>query len=206
MSVLRTNFRLAAAFVGVFLLGALPAKAATYSFDFTSTFGYSVVGSFTTGSADGPGYDITSISGSIISANPSASSSIQGLVPGNTTPPAYLTSGDGQYYYDNIFLPTASYFTTTGGPLFTSNAGFEYNFYTGGGCCGSLPGVAYLSTNDGGTSFAYYAGVPGLLTVSQTSLGNLAATATPLPAALPLFATGLGALGLLGWRRKRKNA
>jgi hypothetical protein len=27
---------------------------------------------------------------------------------------------------------------------------------------------------------------------------------TPLPAALPLFATGLGVLGLLGWRRKRK--
>jgi hypothetical protein len=29
---------------------------------------------------------------------------------------------------------------------------------------------------------------------------------TPLPAALPLFATGLGAMGLFGWRRKRKNA
>jgi len=28
--------------------------------------------------------------------------------------------------------------------------------------------------------------------------------AVPLPATLPLFATGLGALGLLGWRRKRK--
>jgi hypothetical protein len=28
--------------------------------------------------------------------------------------------------------------------------------------------------------------------------------ATPLPAALPLFASGLGALGLLGWRRKKK--
>jgi len=28
--------------------------------------------------------------------------------------------------------------------------------------------------------------------------------ATPVPAALPLFATGLGALGLVGWRRKRK--
>jgi hypothetical protein len=27
---------------------------------------------------------------------------------------------------------------------------------------------------------------------------------TPLPAALPLFATGLGLMGLLGWRRKRK--
>jgi len=30
--------------------------------------------------------------------------------------------------------------------------------------------------------------------------------ATPLPGALPLFATGLGVLGLLGWRRKRKVA
>ena len=29
-------------------------------------------------------------------------------------------------------------------------------------------------------------------------------TATPVPPALPLFATGLSALGLLGWRRKRK--
>jgi hypothetical protein len=31
-------------------------------------------------------------------------------------------------------------------------------------------------------------------------------TPVPLPAALPLFATGLGAMGLLGWRRKRKAA
>ena len=30
-------------------------------------------------------------------------------------------------------------------------------------------------------------------------------SSTPLPAALPLFASGLGALGLFGWRRKRKN-
>lgn len=29
---------------------------------------------------------------------------------------------------------------------------------------------------------------------------------TPLPAALPLFASSLGGLGLLGWRRKRKRA
>jgi hypothetical protein len=30
------------------------------------------------------------------------------------------------------------------------------------------------------------------------------APTVPLPAALPLFATGIGGLGLLGWRRKRK--
>jgi hypothetical protein len=35
---------------------------------------------------------------------------------------------------------------------------------------------------------------------------DVAAAATPLPATLPLFATGLGALGLYGWRRKRKAA
>jgi hypothetical protein len=32
-----------------------------------------------------------------------------------------------------------------------------------------------------------------------------AVSAVPLPAALPLFATGLGALGLLGWRRKKRT-
>jgi hypothetical protein len=31
-------------------------------------------------------------------------------------------------------------------------------------------------------------------------------TSVPVPAALPLFATGLGALGLLGWRRKKAAA
>ena len=35
---------------------------------------------------------------------------------------------------------------------------------------------------------------------------TLDGVATPLPGALPLFATGLAALGLLGWRRKRKAA
>jgi len=35
--------------------------------------------------------------------------------------------------------------------------------------------------------------------------GGWTVTTTPLPAALPLFAGGLGAMDLLGWRRKRKN-
>ena len=42
---------------------------------------------------------------------------------------------------------------------------------------------------------------------SAIGAGSVSSTpATPLPAALPLFASGLGALGLFGWRRKRKSA
>jgi hypothetical protein len=36
-------------------------------------------------------------------------------------------------------------------------------------------------------------------------LVSAAVGSTPLPAALPLFATGLGTLGLLGWRRKKRK-
>ena len=36
--------------------------------------------------------------------------------------------------------------------------------------------------------------------------GTWTEVTTPLPATLPLFATGLGAIGLLGWRRKKKAA
>ena len=67
----------------------------------------------------------------------------------------------------------------------------------------------------------YVAGTPGVFSTDEyticqpcshdpaTASGfgtEVIATVTPLPAALPLFATGLSALGLLGWRRKRKAA
>jgi hypothetical protein len=39
---------------------------------------------------------------------------------------------------------------------------------------------------------------------SAVFMGDAGTPTTPLPAAVPLFATGLGAMGLLGWRRKRK--
>ena len=40
----------------------------------------------------------------------------------------------------------------------------------------------------------------------QTKGGPIHVNAVPLPGALPLFATGLGVLGLLSWRRKRRQA
>ena len=44
---------------------------------------------------------------------------------------------------------------------------------------------------------------PTILVTSGAGTGTLAAT--PLPATFPLFAAGLGAMGLFGWRRKRKR-
>lgn len=38
----------------------------------------------------------------------------------------------------------------------------------------------------------------------STAISAPSVPSVPLPAALPLFASGMGALGLLGWRRKRK--
>jgi hypothetical protein len=49
-----------------------------------------------------------------------------------------------------------------------------------------------------------YQGQAGLVSLNHPGVWTLAAAATPLPAALPLFASGLGALGVIGWRRKRK--
>jgi hypothetical protein len=54
------------------------------------------------------------------------------------------------------------------------------------------------------TTLAFLNGDP--VTDTSNALDNITVTdlnAVPLPAALPLFATGLGALGLLGWRRKK---
>ena len=60
----------------------------------------------------------------------------------------------------------------------------EHSGSTQGGCCGG----------DGFFSFSLDA--PAEVTVGETVV--------PLPAALPLFGTGLGILGFLGWRRRQQ--
>lgn len=43
-------------------------------------------------------------------------------------------------------------------------------------------------------------------TLAVSGVGLASPSPVPIPAALPLFATGLGVVGFLGWRRKRKAA
>jgi len=65
-------------------------------------------------------------------------------------------------------------------------------FGTTGSC---FAGVGAGITLTGGPLTNEFTAQSGLVEIGQ---------AVPLPTALPLFATGLGGLGLLGWRRKRK--
>ena len=61
----------------------------------------------------------------------------------------------------------------------------------------NVSGTAVFSPGNCPTTFG------GCVEIDSVT-GDATFTATPLPAALPLFATGIGGLGLLGWRRKRK--
>jgi hypothetical protein len=102
--------------------------------------------------------------------------------------------------------PSGLAFTVNG-----SNQAFDIYYWYGAGADGLSCGGPEGIITGGGPNALCMVG-PGTLGVSAaydplielTSFTVTPVSATPLPAALPLFATGLGALGLLGWRRKRK--
>ena len=91
----------------------------------------------------------------------------------------------------------------------------SFNYPAGGelAVCSSICGFTegqnsfLLQINDFATSptfidFSY--AQSGVNAVWDATTGSVSVANTPIPATLPLFAIGLGALGLLGWRRKRK--
>jgi hypothetical protein len=55
------------------------------------------------------------------------------------------------------------------------------------------------------TFFPEFDQTSGLFTSASVVVTSPSVVVTPLPATLPLFVTGLGMLGLLGWSWKRKN-
>jgi hypothetical protein len=110
---------------------------------------------------------------------------------------------------------TAQYYSVD-----SSSANLYNNIYNYLGSSSGLPAsittafsYAVLPGDSVSGQFVVYSGVgfPPIifefLHLTPTSLSvSLSPTTTPLPAALPLFVTGVGALGLLGWRGKRKAA
>ncbi len=87
---------------------------------------------------------------------------------------------------------------TASTPGFFNGVGLGFNSFTG---------LTYTVLGD--TLTVDWAGgdlVGGRESAVFTYDGGVSVSPTPLPAALPLFANGLGALGLFGWRTKRKKA
>jgi len=65
--------------------------------------------------------------------------------------------------------------------------------------------IADLGSLVGEVNGSFFEGTPDQFAQDHLVAPEISSE-TPLPAAFPLFASGLGALGLLGWRRKRKQA
>jgi hypothetical protein len=127
-----------------------------------------------------------------------------------TSPVLTLPTANGGALIPLVFspdlqlLPNAQYVAF----LSTSDLGFQVGFFSMPlATTGAIGGMVYFNN---GTDFAALTnsswdcssscGLPDAWFKAELS------SATPLPAALPLFATGLGALGLFGWRRKKKAA
>ncbi len=132
-------------------------------------------------------------------------------------PARVLLEQDGKYYQ----------YVSASQPI---TAGHYVNYNSTGLTSSSFTQICMVSCGTGGFTSAVAGGtgpdfsasgdaiVFGVLYTSNFAAGNISAfydnyhvvidtpdvAATPLPAALPLFASGLGAMGFIGWRRKRK--
>jgi hypothetical protein len=106
-------------------------------------------------------------------------------------------------------------FCSTGSPCTDSFTGFEFKFSSGANISGVTvdPASAVtllpvspitFSPTDILVNLTGDASNVGDSLILDLTFSNSVST-TPLPAALPLFAAGLGALGLLAQRRKRKT-
>jgi hypothetical protein len=122
-----------------------------------------------------------------------------------TVPPVgsngFLTQGNGL---------TAMDFKIDGLDFSLNNSSEVMYFYQGSnlvlasiGYYGKIGTDQLFSFSLGSLGAYSFSGI-GDNTFGSISVSSTPVSSTPLPAALTLFATGLGALGLLGWRRKRK--
>jgi hypothetical protein len=134
-----------------------------------------------------------------------------------------LVGGTGSFTVDGPI-------NSTGLETFTVSDGLDLSFTIDGNTFSSAPGgYASVTFNNGQLQSIGYAGtldtwsfslVTGLLNYiyvdlvdpAHSTFGNITAqleatsqvSNAPLPAALPLFASGLGGIGMFGWWRRRK--
>jgi len=171
-----TGVAFAGALAGAILVGPSPAEATTFNWSYTGV-GVSGSGQFDGNLIIGTTYQLISISGTIL----------DGATPYTISGLSLYAGADNQ-----LFFPAPNV-VSFGGLSFSTLTGADWNIFTDGG--GIHYGLLDSLTNPGG--------------FANINLRNIdfdvAMTATPLPAALLLFGSGLGLLGFLG-RHKRRHA
>jgi hypothetical protein len=138
------------------------------------------------------------VTGYVVCSNNTTCGTAEVVITGNTDPTQF---GLGTYenatgQFDTVTITNGSITSAMVEVFLGGNDNSSLFFYYNTVCCGN------------GFGLTPYSEAFPLGSVDATNLFNADPTfgTTPLPAALPLFATGLSAFGLLGWRRKRKGA
>jgi hypothetical protein len=186
MMIHNISFAVAAVATGAFLAVASPAGATTYEFSYTAVDGSfsgqgDFITTFITGNQASP-FLVTDVTG--FANNGNSLSAITGT--------SNYASADNLLFFPST--PTQAYTDITGISFSTVGAG-DFNLYFNSGGNPLYPG------------FVGYGRISSSLDPSGSTAGTqvqLNVSATPIPAALPLFTAGLGVLGFFVWRRKRK--
>jgi hypothetical protein len=168
------------------LLGLFPSQGHALTFDFSFTGGCNVAGSpcTVTGEIDGLSSGTSAATAVIIDTVSSPAFTLPSPLPFNT-------------FCGSNCLVTSNTFTVTG----SSITAFDFEV-TGTTSLWSLA----LGAVTGEESFSNGTGETQINVIDESSATfNEVTSATPLPAALPLFVGGLSVMSLLGRRRKRKN-
>jgi hypothetical protein len=175
----------ALAIAGLVLFSLVPARAAVLDLTITEESGYDISGNlaFTLGSETGGQYPIVAVTGTISGAS-------------------FTEAVTGATCYYGSCLGGGSVLTNTTGAYPVVN-GFGVSLTLANG---SEINIAQLS--DPYYEIDAYQGISSPVNDSsiyaQPFTLSESVSATPLPAALPLFAGGLGMVGLLARRKKRK--
>jgi hypothetical protein len=182
---MKSKFYVAAFAALVIGCSSSSASATTYYMDLTLGTG-SAVGSITT---DGTVGSLGSVN--IVSYQLTLTNGIFSAV---------LDTLDGTFFNGGSFTATPAglffNFSSATGDYFVFGSNPGLGFEDALGSLSSHPSTVSLNLNAvGDPNSPFWTAFTGNVEV---------AVATPLPAALPLFAGGLGVIGLLGWRRKWK--
>ena len=188
------------------------AHAATYAFDVTTTSNtvLDLIVTVSTPDALG-GYDITGVTGTVGGISVSNFTGTWGTNGDQVSSGLYLNphQGANPVYNDgngpNVFTvqnpPGSGGWNAEIDNLFFPNLDPNLDYIGGIALLLSDGASYYLSANCSPPTScpgSYYDAL-GRPVITFNDTGT-----TPLPATLPLLASGLGALGLLGWRKKRK--